>query len=352
MTLDLPDLIAGFLIGALFGVVFEDPLKQKWEKFCAILIRILDKWRFGPFRAGSYFWAFGRQTNLFIIDGSSVLKYGTDSIRFRVVEPPPLPDFIEKRRNQELKDFYEGNADWWNGSQLGVRAYSVQRNNSENQLGLNISVYEHDYATFRATSGVLVNKNSAASELDQYKEIVENTEVGQPAVPLASGLGIFVSVMSNDGQIISGVRSSSSGVRATQRDFGICEAIHPVLDNAGSGVFDVFGAALRAVREEVCDLDEYGLDVSVVGFAVDVQWQQFAFVSYVQVNASAERIMSERNLGSSGKWELNSISFDSPEKVFRLMRRESTWDLSLLANYMMICHVLGRKQAKRMIGAS
>lgn len=122
----------------------------------------------------------------------------------------------------------------------------------------------------------------------------------QPLNFLASGVGICINVICDDGKnIVIGQRSLQETFRKGERDIAVVEGIRPTSD-VHDGSINMTRVCYRALNEEL-GLDkiaegksaqDFTKRLSIFEFGVDLKFYQWNFLSFVELDLSFEQIES------------------------------------------------------------
>ncbi len=145
----------------------------------------------------------------------------------------------------------------------------------------------------------VIAKQEAGADF-RWQELQDATHPIKPVPYLASGVGICLNVICDDGKsIVLGQRSDHETFRKGEYDVAVVEGIRPQGDME-EGKVDVMTVARRALSEELgLDSKTIGVDIEqvikrlvVFEFGCDLEFYQWNFIGFAEVDLDFDTIYS------------------------------------------------------------
>lgn len=282
-----------------------------------------------------------RTTSVIVIDGDGQTEFNDKNINIFATEccPFEIPEEVQecyKNTVLQLKKMKEeGKNVPWNGSTLSLYKYTVSRTANYEDYKIDIFLLKCDYyMTYSTIHNLDVGEKTLRSKyIETYN--FENNEI----YVLPNSVGICLCASTKDEKLIFAVRSADSGYRPGESDISVVEGLNPQYDLKKHKV-DIMDACNRAIYEEIGNIDDGNLEVSILGLVFDKQYNQWNLIGHVNINMTQDEIITRRNSGTSGRWELKHLDFVelSPNKVLQYLSTHKMWDTGVVATYFTLVH--------------
>lgn len=286
-----------------------------------------DHFRIGPLRTVCH---------VYEGDGTRPIDEKNLKIYFDPDAPVYLPEDVRRWR-QEIEDeqrtrAVEGVDRRWNHPKFAVETVAVTRTDAQEDPIVEIRFSPSDYFTFLASQ-----------QLDRRLEEGEGTGLtlrehylaGKDPINvngfLSSSFGANVAVVTGaDNQMLFSRRSPTVGGNAGRWNSSANEGLSRVHD-LKDGVPDLFGAAHRALREELAVHADDACELELLSFAMDTGRHQWAaFFLAVLPDLTEEQLRDRWSRGIDDKWEHSEFCFvpAEPDAVLDFMldpKRRDEW---------------------------
>lgn len=325
----------------IISIIFQEPLNQLYLKIRRALFKSLHKNKKTAISKAQTFIIGERVTTVVVIDGDGYVDFKNKNIVFHVCEllPYALPDEISQYYENTVADLDKrkerGEVVPWNGSTLSLYKYVVSRTADFEDYKLEVFLAKNDYYTVYSTIHNLNNgKPSLREKYIETFDFENNT-----LYPLPNSIGLCLCVRTSDDKLIFAVRSTDSGYRPGQSDVSVVEGLNPQYDLKLHSL-DLLSACNRAVYEEIGNIETDKIDVSVLGLVFDKEYNQWNFIGDVSVDMTQDELISRRNSGTSGKWELKVLDFVKfhPKDIFQYLSTHKMWDMGIVTVYFTLVH--------------
>ncbi len=220
-----------------------------------------------------------------------------------------------------------GSAEIWDGIGVGVKSYTILRDNIEENLSIVIDFYKSRYAQFQATVATIGKEDR--SDSNSIFNIHLKNRIPRDLIPyLAHHSGIAVLVITSDNILILTQRDKKTGARAGENDVSVVEGIGPTKDADTSvtvNKIDVFRAIVRGCNEELGFIPSFD-EISILGFGVDMAFYQYNFLSIIRTKLTYMDIERNRNGRAKDGWEtrIKPIAYDI-DTVLTTVNEEKMW---------------------------
>ena len=323
-------------VGMVISTIFQDSLNQLYSRLRKFVFRLFYRKKGNALFQNRTFVIAGRPTNVVVIDGDGYRTFENENLHVHVSEnlPCALPKEVVAFREKTVTELEErkqrGESVPWNGKTLSLFKYIVSRTEDFEAYQLDVHLAKNDYYTTFATIHNLDSGNPTLRELyiDPYS--FENNAVYE----LPNAIGICLCVRTKDNKIIFAVRSSDSGYRPGESDVSVVEGINPQYDLKAHSL-DLLEACNRSIDEEIGNIERKKITVSVLGLVFDKEYNQWNFIGDAYVDMTQDELLSRRNSGTSGRWELKSLDFVKfcPKDIFRYLSTHKMWDMGFVTVY-------------------
>ena len=328
-------------VGMIISTIFQDPFNQIYLKFRRFVFRLFFKKKRSTISQAQTFVIGDRATNVVVIDGDGYGAFGNKNLTVHILEDSAYksPQEILEYRKKTVAELEErknrGEIIPWNGNTLSLYKYIVSRTANFEDYQLEIFLEKKDYYTVYSTIHNLNNGNPSLR--DKYIETFsfENNTI----YPLPNSIGLCLCVRTKDNKMIFSIRSTDSGYRPGQTDVSVVEGLNPQYDLKRHSL-DLLSACYRAVSEEIGNIEENKIDVSVLGLLFDKEYNQWNFIGDVYIDMIQDELISRRNSGSAGKWELKNLDFIKfhPKDIFQYLSTHKMWDMGIVTTYFTLVH--------------
>ena len=175
---------------------------------------------------------------------------------------------------------------------------------------------------------------TAALQAESILSIVVDNAENNTVYPLPNSVGICLCVRTKDNKLIFAVRSAESGYRPGESDVSVVEGLNPQYDMKLHSL-DLSSACYRAVYEEIGNIEEEKVEISVLGLVFDKAYNQWNFIGDVYINMTQDELIARRNSGASGKWELKALDFVRfhPKDIFQYLSTHQMWNMGIVTVY-------------------
>ena len=329
------------LISMIITTLLQDQINQMILQFKRLMFRLFHRKKVKTSEDAQCFILGKRETNVMIIDGDGESTFENQNLVIHIQDALPyeLPQEVSAFRQQTVSELErrkkEGQTVPWNGNVLSLNKYNVSRTANDEDYCLELSLSKTDYYTVYSTIHNL--KNGTPSLREKYIDTFpfENNIL----YPLPNAVGLCLCVKTKDNKIIFAVRSSNSGFRPGESDVSVVEGLNPQLDIRMHSI-DLVSACKRAVFEEIGKVEEDKLDVSVLGLVYDKEYNQWNFIGTAYVDLTQDQLITRRNSGAAGKWELKNLDFIRfhPKDIFQYLSTHTMWDMGVITVYFTLVH--------------
>ncbi len=328
-------------VGMIISTIFQDAINQAYMKIRKLIFRLIYRRNRTGLSKAQNFIIGNRETSVVVVDGDGYAPFENQNLNVHIVEKAPfdVPEEIAAFRASTVAALEEkkarGETIPWNGSTLSLYKYIVSRTADNEDYQLELFLSKNDYYTVYST---IHNLNTGEPDLrEKYIETFgfENGELYR----LPNSIGLCLCVRTRDNKLIFAVRSSDSGYRPGESDVSVVEGINPQYDIKRHSL-DLYGACTRAVYEEIGNIEEGKMDISVLGLVFDKDYNQWNFIGDVYVDMTKEELIVRRNSGTAGKWELKSLDFVDfkPKEIFQYLSTHKMWDMGVVTVFFSLVH--------------
>jgi hypothetical protein len=304
-------------------------------------------------------------------DGDLVIEPQSISVRIRSTRAE-LPAIVAAERERLVRQMAASTrsnkhivSDWNSRNMIALTRYRVTRTADGEDSALHLEGCLNDYATFAATALRLDEEIGGANAKGERtpntlrKEYFPDpaavaASIRMPLPFLANGVGVTLLAFTDDDKVLLAHRRPESRARPGECDVTVVEGIDARMDSAGSGKVDIYSTALRGCREEL-GVEISASDVSILAFAVDMNYYQWNFMGMVDIRLTAHEVIAQHALHAKDRWEgkLEQVNLDAMS-VFERMRQEKIWDCGLVTAYLALCKKCGpgptRAAAEKVFG--
>lgn len=284
-------------------------------------------------------------------ESNGTLRYS--KLESCLVEPPTLPGEVERAR-AEWEEKSRGNPDARNGRLYGLLSHATAFDREELSLEADLSLYVHDYYTFKATVASQGGRRIPHGYDPSHGVLV----------PHATGVGMAIFAVTADNFAVFARRREGLGARGNELDVSVVEGLSPVKDGqtARDHVFpdglafnelpdhevarlcgppDLHRAARRACEEELCLASHDAECIELLALGVDMEFYQWNFLGYAKLHRTFAELAAARGRRSKPETaELIALDAD-PNNVLEWLskttreRHEPTtmWSCGLAASY-------------------
>lgn len=316
-------LVSG-LIGLIFGVLFEEPLKKTRERVIRSLKRLIYRPKYSPKPLETF--CFGDlATSWIVLDGDGVFEYTPDTIECSygpTKEDLPL-NLLERKRliqQQEREKEQKGLPYRWNGRRYSLERFVIGRTRLEEDLRLQLHFRASDYYTFLATNMSLDEKASFGNDdITLREKYLHEVDWHKPIKFFSNAFGINLVVITSNRYLIIVQRSEYVGSRPGQFSVSVNEGLSRDLDRSDrSDAPDVYRCAIRGAIEEL-GIGLRRSDIRFLSFGVDTQHCQWGLLGMARTDQSVEQILRMRRAGVKDKWE-NAQFYAVPLEIDAVVR--------------------------------
>lgn len=322
-------------LGMVITVIFQDYIADIWLKIKKAYRKIANKGKKVTLNFQEFFWG-NRKTNIVVIDGDGYRAFSDRDIVVNIEENDSLswPDDVTSIYNDTLARFKESEAAGesipWNGETLSLYKYRVSRTANTESYAINLFLRKSEYYWTYSTIQNLATGNPSLKEkyIDSY--VFENDSVYK----LPNSVGLCLLVITRDNKAIYAKRSNTSGFRPCEFDVSVVEGINPELDVINR-TMSFTSMAMRAVQEEIGDIDRDEMEIDILGVVFDKSYNQWNVIGCCNIGLKCDEIIKRRNSGTSGKWELTDLVFVTftPKDVICYLSKNKVWDMGMVTTY-------------------
>jgi len=351
-------ILSGF-VGLIIGILLQDPLVKLYESIKNSIKRKYYTHKKGTNLTTSEFEFGDRKTSVIVIDGDGRKEYSKRNIQARLNNSNDIPspyqqeiDYFLCKTNALFSKMAQNNQSIpWNGKTISLTEYSLSRVDTSEDMTLDLELVLNEYYT---TYSVITNLDevcpSTNRSFSQYISAFDFTEP-KSRYELPNSIGVCIQVFTKDYKTIFTRRSFSSGFRPGEYDVSVVEGLN--LSDAHNGHIDFSEVVKRGCCEELCELQDSELRVHLLGLFFDKKYNQWNIVGTVDLGISSEEIITRRNSGVDGKWELKSIDFINQDlkDIIVYLLTHKMWDMGVVTTYFALLYKLmcSRDQINKMI---
>lgn len=322
-------------LGMIITVVFQDYITDIWLRIKKAHRKVVNKGKKVMLNYQEFFWG-NRKTDIVVIDGDGYRAFSDTDIVIKIEEndTPSWPDDVICLFNDTLARFREseavGESIPWNGAVLSLYKYRVSRTADTESYAVNLFLRKSNYYwTYSTIQNLATGKPSLREKyIDTY--VFENDNIYE----LPNSVGLCLLVITKDNKAIFAKRSNSSGFRPGEFDVSVVEGINPELDVINR-TMSFTSMAIRAIQEEIGDIDKSKMEVDILGVVFDKGYNQWNAIGCCNIGLECDEIIKRRNSGASGKWELTDLVFItfSPKDVICFLSKNKVWDMGMITAY-------------------
>ncbi|KDN80615.1 hypothetical protein [Kitasatospora cheerisanensis] len=263
------------------------------------------------FRIGSL------HTTCYVYEGDGTRPISERNLRiyFEAADPVYVPEEVRRWR-QEIEDEQHtravaGRDRRWNHPRFAVETVAVTRSDDREDPIVEIRFSPTDYFTFLAAQQLdrrLEEGEGAGKTLREHYLDGRNPVLVNGFLSASFGANVAV-VTGRDQKMLFSRRSATVGGNAGNWNSSANEGLsgeHDLKD----GVPDLFGAARRALREELAVHEGDACELELLSFAMDTERHQWAaFFLAVLPDLGEERLRGRWSRGIDDRWEHSEFRF-------------------------------------------
>ncbi|MFI6934476.1 translation initiation factor 2 [Streptomyces sp. NPDC050287] len=306
-----------------------------------------EHFRIGPLRTTCY---------VYEGDGTRPITERNLRVYYEADEPVYVPEDVRRWR-QEIEDEQRtravaGRDRRWNHPRFAVETVAVTRSDEREDPIVEIRFSPTDYFTFLASQQLdrpLEEGEGAGLTLREHYLDGKDPVVVNGFVSASFGANVAV-VTGRDQKMLFSRRSATVGGNPGQWNSSANEGLsgeHDLKD----GVPDLFGAARRALREELAVHEGDACELELLSFAMDTKLHQWAaFFLAVLPDLSEEKLRDRWSRGVDDKWEHSEFRFvpAEPDEVLGFMLSPQVRDQWTACGPALFQHALVRLMTKRL----
>jgi hypothetical protein len=234
-------------------------------------------------------------------DGSRPIREDNVHTRFDAAGAGGLDGELAARYEQVARTHESGACRrHWNSPRFRLDDVRLSRNAGEDLvLGLDFS--PGDYFAFLAAQGIDCRKPAPPAD-------PANDPADQPPLP-AYSFGINVAAITGDGLMVFARRSNDVAVNAGRWSASANEGLSRPHDLRADGTVDLFGAARRALAEEMTVYDDDIAGLDMLSVVLDAPRRQWAVLFCARLRPTAERLRDRWSRGVQDLWEHSEFAF-------------------------------------------
>jgi len=254
-------------------------------------------------------WLYDKRTQIVAIDGAGQYPYRRDGIQIKIIDRPSFPQDIQSvwnefGRKMEVQNATQTDTAIYNGPLLNIQSILVTRDPEERYLHATLTCFSTDYWLFKAVQTGL-RENSIDSKI-LYD--LESRDAQNPNPYLAVGVGLVLTIITNDDAIVAGRRASKVATKPGEFAIALAEGLDPNKDGS-RGRVDLWEVAKRLVEEELSpEIKLKDENIQILGFGLNRKEYLYNFVGCVMLPCSFSELLRFRSRGSQGKWKTASIT--------------------------------------------
>jgi hypothetical protein len=294
----------------------------------------------------------GIKTTSMVLDGSGEEAYVPINIHTHY-DPQPARFLDEVMHAKKLiqQEEQQKNGKLWNSEKYHLSKIVVGREPIHEDITLGLWFKPRDHYTGLATRRCL-------DDPAFRKRYLEDNDWYTPVVGMSMSMGVDMTVISADGQVILTQRGQNQSVHQGMFNCSVSEAVSPLLDRSTSGPApDMYRCASRGFAEELGLKESVDFDTSDIlflSFTVDTHYALYGLRGMVKVRKSAEEILQKWHAGVKDKREnkqMFAIPF-TPEGVSSFVFScEPFAPGGLVCLYHTLVHEFGREEVDGVIAA-
>lgn len=352
-------MVAGF-VGLVLAVIFQEPLIKLRDRFSR-WIRNRGRAKRPPSLSGSFSIG-GRELAFTLVDGDGRFEYKPDHIRTsigstRAVVPPSLAARIPQTTAKQKAEFEQQN---WDGRLIRLERFGITRDGQDEDPVLDMRLSLVDYSEFKTImqnlDAPLDDGEGTYTLREQFITPTRGQTRPQPVPLCANGLGVCMTIVTDDLKTLLGRRSESAGIRPGQLDVAVTEGMHPLKDGV-DGRHDMVSphaTVVRGIREEL-GLEVRREDIHLLGLAVDWDWYQWNIVGSFETRLSAAEVLRSHAMHAQDNFEMEYEVVDwNPSAVFERLAAEPMWAMGMGVLYVSLVRKFGldltERAARRFFG--
>ncbi|MGW4236075.1 translation initiation factor 2 [Streptomyces sp. NPDC004749] len=305
-----------------------------------------EHFRIGPLRTSCY---------VYEGDGTRPISERNLRIYYDADEPVYVPEDVRRWR-QEIEDEQRtravaGRDRRWNHPRFAVETIAVTRSDEREDPIVEIRFSPTDYFTFLASQQLdrpFEEGESAGLTLREHYLEGQNPVLVNGFLSASFGANVAV-VTGRDNRMLFSRRSATVGGNAGQWNSSANEGLsgrHDLKD----GVPDLFGAARRALREELAVHEDDACELELLSFAMDTERHQWAaFFLAVLPDLDEDGLRDRWSRGIDDKWEHSEFRFvpAEPDDVLAFMLSPDARDHWTACGPALFQHALVRLMTRR-----
>ena len=356
LLLNIALTLGSIILGLIVGVIFEDPLRQRWNAVTRWNRRRQSRNRsaetslHGPLRT---FKLGPISTSQYIVDGNGEIPFAEDKVHITVstkelVLPNDLQPIRSEIESEQEAKRESGQHYFWNGPNYAVESFRISRTPEEEDPEVRIGFCYSDYFNFLAAMRAL--DRPVPDERRTFREkYLGDFQWHRPVPAFSSSFGVNVSVVTSDEKLVIRRRSAVVGSRPNQYTIAANEGLSRI-DSSGRTPPSPFSCARRALREELAiDPDSYD-DYELLAFTIDLDLHQWGCLGMVQLkDMTFPDLIEHATRGAPDRWEhgdeLIGVEFDVESVLHFIIdpeRRKSWSPAAVVSLYLVLVRVFGR----------
>jgi hypothetical protein len=295
-------LVAGAVLGVVFGAVAEDWLKTRISR---VGRRLRHKSQGNPTAFGNSFRLGPLVTDCVIVegDGGAVIDEASIyvAVNPKLVElPDELRPWLHEVEVQQEALRAEGRPHAWNGENYALERLSIARNPVDERPELFVRLRHADFYTTLAAQQL---DRVLPSGLTVRQKYVEGKRLADVPTFLSCSLSASMAVVTSDGQLLLSKRSEDVSLFPGLWGASATEGVSRTIDSQGRGAPNLYDVARRGLSEELA-ISATEVELSLLGAAVATTKHLWTFVFIARLRSlSAEQLRERWSRGSPDAWE-------------------------------------------------
>lgn len=361
MLSDVALLVVGAIVGVAFSVIFEEPLLGVRSRVMRRISQVFQpSHSYGvpvQIRIGE------REVPFVVLDTDDRSSYEPSTLHCRVdTAPISLPEEVLRIRDRvaqdEKKKRQNGHFYQWNGPTYGVRRFTRGRTGDNEALELNLWLGRSDWFTSIASNyhldDVIEEDASTGQRRTMREKFLGSVDWSDPAVQPVPGfsntLGVVVSLITRDHQLVVAKRPNDIGGIAGVHNVAINEGVHPDLDRSASETApDIYRTVIRGASEEL-GIALNAADISLFAFGVSLPQYEWGILGSANCDLTFSELVDSRRTHSKDRNEshgLLAVPFN-PLSVLTLISERDGWSPgALTCIYLALVREFGRSSVDR-----
>ncbi|MCO1593941.1 hypothetical protein M8C17_02070 [Micromonospora sp. RHAY321] len=350
-------LVSGAIVGLIFGVLFEDPLKKLLRAGVRRLRRMITRSAV-PLALGREFRLGPLHAPCLILegDGTHVLKPERINVLVNSVGVQ-LPEEMARWRAEiaaeQERRRSTGEESAWNGAMYAVEDLVISRSGPNEEPDVTLILKHSDYYTFLATQRLDRRFPGGATPRSLY---LDGREPRQIPDFMRSSFGINMAVVTADNWLVVSRRSPRTATGQDMWAPSVNESLSPDKDSVDGAPPDLFRAARRGMREEL-HLEDDQYDLRLLAFHLATSLSQWGVMFLTRLGAmSRAEFEAHLSRGIEDGWEHRAIDYVplKPDSVLRYLlrsdRRNNWTPAGPALYYLTLVNTYGRRQVDAALG--